>query len=136
MCTATSLVLHELLAESAHSGHIASCTEFYYHQSSSIYHNSFHLTKTAVAKWPFILYSINLLDRYRVLLSPKQFYLKQFISPCQDCCSQMTIYYNSINLLDRLLSNKSSSCYCYNPGCFLQVLLQSMNKKVRLFYKK
>ena len=50
MRTATSLVLHELLAESAHSGHIARCAEFYYHQSSSIYHNSFHLAKTAVAK--------------------------------------------------------------------------------------
>ena len=50
MHTATSLVLHELLAESAHSGHITSCTEFYHHQSSSIYHNLFHLAKTDVAK--------------------------------------------------------------------------------------
>ena len=53
----------------------------------------------------------------------------------------------SINLPDRLLSHKSSSCYCYNPGCFpgcfLQVLLQSMNKKsgaalqeIRIFWEK
>ena len=70
MHTATSLLLHELLAESAHSGHIVSCTEFYHHQSSTIYHNSFQLAKTAEAKWPFIFYSISLLDKYRVLLSP------------------------------------------------------------------
>ena len=38
----------------------------------------------------------------------------------------------SINLLDRLLSNKSSSCYCYNPGCFpgcSSSVTQSVNKE-------
>ena len=130
MRTATSLVLHELLAESAHSGHIASCTEFYYHQSSSIYHNSFHLAKTAVAKWPFIL----------ICLTDTEFYYHQSISFyhnsfhfAKTAVAKWPFIIYSINLLDRLLSNKSSSCYCYNPGCFsgcfLQVLLQSMNKK-------
>jgi hypothetical protein len=43
MRTATSLVLHELLAESAISCHIASCTEFYYITKAVIF-ITIHLT--------------------------------------------------------------------------------------------